>query len=53
MQRREHPTEPKPSLGDRAVVIAGILAIVIVGLFGAEPEPAPGPIARSEQSAHR
>jgi hypothetical protein len=44
--------EPK-SLGDRAVVIAGILAIVIVGLFGAEREPVLGPIAESVPSAHR
>lgn len=44
---------PQSSLGDRAVVIAGILAIVIVGPFGAEREEAPGPVARSAQSAHR
>jgi hypothetical protein len=30
--------EQQPSLGDRAVLIAGALAIVVVGLFGAEPE---------------
>jgi hypothetical protein len=45
--------EPKSSLGDRAVVIAAILAIVIVGLFGAEPERSPGLLARSTQSAPR
>ena len=44
---------PQSSLGDRAVVIAGILAIVVVALFGAEREQPPGPIAGSVQSAHR
>ncbi len=44
---------PQSSLGDRAVVIAGILALVLVGLFGAEPEPQPQPLARTVQSAQR
>jgi hypothetical protein len=30
--------EPQSSLGDRAVLLAGVLAIVLVGLFGAEPD---------------
>jgi hypothetical protein len=29
--------EPQSSLGDRAVLLAGVLAILLVGLFGAEP----------------
>jgi len=45
--------EPQSSLGDRAVVIAGILAIVLVGLFGAEPDRPPEPATRTAQSAHR
>ena len=32
--------EPQSSLGDRAVLIAAVLAIVLVGVFGAEREPA-------------
>ncbi len=44
--------EPQ-SLGDRAVVIAGIFAIVLVGLFGAEPIQAPSPATRTAQSAPR
>jgi len=45
--------EPQSSLGDRAVVIAGVLAILLVGLFGAEPDQQPTPAARTVQSAHR
>jgi hypothetical protein len=30
--------EPQSSLGDRAALLAGVLAIVLVGLFGAEPD---------------
>ena len=41
------------SLGDRAVVIAGILAILLVGLFGAEPEQQQTLATRTVQSAPR
>ncbi len=44
--------DPQSSLGDRAVVIAGVLAIVVVALFGAAPEQ-PNPATRVVQSAHR
>jgi len=30
--------EPFSTLGDRAVAIAGILAMLLTGFFGAEPE---------------
>jgi len=45
--------EPQSSLGDRAVVIAGVLAILLVGLFGAEPDQQPQPLTRTVQSAQR
>lgn len=45
--------EPQSSLGDRAVVIAGVLAILLVGLFGAEPDQLPTLAARTVQSAQR
>jgi hypothetical protein len=45
--------EPQSSLGDRAVVIAGVLAILLVGLFGAEPDQQPAPLTRTVQSAQR
>ncbi|HLB17249.1 MAG TPA: hypothetical protein VJM14_20175 [Burkholderiales bacterium] len=45
--------EPQSSLGDRAVVIAGILAILLVGSFGAEPEQPPTLATRTAQSAQR
>jgi hypothetical protein len=37
--------EPQSTLGDRAVVAAAVLAILLVGLFGAEPEPPARPEA--------
>ena len=45
--------EPQPSLGDQAVLIAGVLAIVLVGLFGAEPEEVAKEPARTVQVAKR
>ena len=45
--------EPQSSLGDRAVMIAGLLAILLVGLFGAEPDQQPEPLTRTVQSAQR
>lgn len=44
---------PHSSLGDRAVVIAAIVAILLVGLFGAEPERRPALGTRTIQSAQR
>jgi hypothetical protein len=49
----DRPKRQTCSLGDRAVVIAGILAVVVVGLFGATPEEPQQPLTRSAQSAHR
>jgi len=34
-------------------VIAGVLAILLVGLFGAEPDQQPQPLTRTVQSAQR
>jgi hypothetical protein len=45
--------EPQSSLGDRAVVIAGVLAILLVELFGAAPDQPPAAAARAVQSAQR
>ena len=45
--------EPQPSLGDQAVLIAGVLAIVLVGLFGAEPEEVAKEPAPTVQVAKR
>jgi hypothetical protein len=45
--------EPKSSLGDRAVLVAGVLAIVLVWLFGAEPRPAAEQVAQTAQAAQR
>ena len=45
--------EPRPSLGDQAVLIAGVLAIVLVGLFGAEAEEAAMEPAQTAQVAKR
>jgi len=45
--------EPQSSLGDRAVLIAGVLAILLVGLFGAEPEQPPTLATGTVQSAQR
>jgi hypothetical protein len=48
------PTDRTASLGDRAVAIAGFIAIVATGFFGAEPEPAPHRLAApSVQTAQR
>ncbi|HKC42729.1 MAG TPA: hypothetical protein VKC64_02800 [Burkholderiales bacterium] len=41
------------SLGDQAVLIAGALAIVLVGLFGAEPEEVANEPAQTVQVAKR
>ena len=45
--------ESQPSLGDQAVFIAGVLAIVLVGLFGAEPEEVMKEPAQTVQVAKR
>jgi hypothetical protein len=47
------PTNPESSRGDRAVVIAAILAIVLVGLLGAAPEEPSPSATRTAQSAPR
>jgi hypothetical protein len=52
MERTERESNPQTSLGDRAVAVAGILAIVVVALFGAAPTEPPGP-TRTAQSAPR
>ena len=43
------------TLGDRAVAIAGILAMLLTGFFGAEPEHETKllPTASTMQGAHR
>jgi hypothetical protein len=53
MQRVERHIGPPPSLGDRAVVIAGILAVAIVALFGAAPDEAPRQPAPAARVAQR
>jgi hypothetical protein len=49
----DRPKRKRCSLGDRAVVVAGILAVVVVTLFGATPDERPQPRPRTAQSAHR
>jgi hypothetical protein len=43
------------SAGDRAVAIAGFLALLLVGFFGDEPKPVPMPVplASSTHGAQR
>lgn len=53
MRQNERQTNRQYSLGDRAVAIAAILAVVLVGLFGAEPDRQPQPATRTAQSAPR
>jgi hypothetical protein len=50
------PDEPGvSSVGDRAVAIAGFLAILLTGFFGDDPEarPTPPPIPSAVQSTLR
>lgn len=39
--------------GDRAVAIAGFLAILLTGFFGDEPQPRPQPAPTAVQAAQR
>ena len=45
--------EPQSSLGDRAVLLAGVLAIVLVGLFGAQPQEAADRTVQTAQATKR
>jgi hypothetical protein len=45
--------ELRTSLGDRAVVIAGVLAVVVVALFGATPDGAGEQSAPTVRVVHR
>lgn len=43
----------KATAGDRAVAIAGFLAILLTGFFGDEPDPRPQPATPALQAAQR
>lgn len=45
METRKPIINPAPSLGDRAVAIAGLIALIATGFFGAAPETMINPIS--------
>ena len=44
---------PQPSLGDRAVLVAGFLAIIVVALVGTQPQEGEDPAVQTAQATKR